>query len=131
MSRIKTREKATGTDIKVLDKSAVVGQRMKNAFIRSKRNAAALTDITSCLKTESEETEMTAIEKVMMNVEGKFWTRQNEMVEELEELDYEVTAINYEYAAVVDTQDEDEREYILYLGHANTTMWVESAKEVA
>ena len=74
---------------------------------------------------------MTAIEKVMMNVEGKFWTRQNEMVEELEELDYEVTAINYEYAAVVDTQDEDEREYILYLGYANNTMWVESAKEVA
>ncbi len=44
MSRIKTREKATGKDIKVLDKSAVVGQRMKNAFIRSKRNAAALMD---------------------------------------------------------------------------------------
>ena len=44
MSRIKTREKATGKDIKVLDKSAVVGQRMKNAFIRSKQNAAALMD---------------------------------------------------------------------------------------
>ena len=44
MSKIKTREKATGKDIKVLDKSAVVGQRMKNAFIRSKRNAAALMD---------------------------------------------------------------------------------------
>ncbi len=42
MSKIKTREKAKGKDIKVLDKSAVVGQRMKNAFIRSKRNAAAL-----------------------------------------------------------------------------------------
>ena len=42
MSKIKTREK--GKDIKVLDKSAVVGQRMKNAFIRSKRNAAALMD---------------------------------------------------------------------------------------
>ncbi len=42
MSRIKTREK--GKDIKVLDKSAVVGQRMKNAFIRSKRSAAALMD---------------------------------------------------------------------------------------
>ena len=40
MSKIKTRE--TGKDIKVLDKSAVVGQRMKNAFIRSKRNVAAL-----------------------------------------------------------------------------------------
>ena len=42
MSKIKTRE--TVKDIKVLDKSAVVGQRMKNAFIRSKRNAAALMD---------------------------------------------------------------------------------------
>ena len=42
MSKIKTREK--GKDIKVLDKSAVVGQRMKNAFIRSKRNAEALMD---------------------------------------------------------------------------------------
>ena len=42
MREIKTREK--GKDIKVLDKSAVVGQRMKNAFVRSKRNAAALMD---------------------------------------------------------------------------------------
>lgn len=42
MSKIKTREK--GKDIKVLDKSNLVGQRMKNAFIRSKRNAAALMD---------------------------------------------------------------------------------------
>lgn len=42
MSKIKTREKGKG--IKVLDKSAVVGQRMKNAFIRSKRNAEALMD---------------------------------------------------------------------------------------
>ena len=42
MREIKTREK--GKDIKVLDKTAVVGQRMKNAFVRSKRNAAALMD---------------------------------------------------------------------------------------
>ena len=42
MSKIKTREK--DKDIKVLDKSAVVGQRMKSAFIRSKRNAVALMD---------------------------------------------------------------------------------------
>ena len=39
---------------------------------------------------------MTDAEKVLMDVEGKFWTRQNEMVEELEELDYEVTAICWE-----------------------------------
>ncbi len=44
MSRIKTRERAKGKEVKVLDKSAVVGQRMKNAFIRSKRNGWALMD---------------------------------------------------------------------------------------
>ena len=42
MREIKTREK--GKDIKVLDMSAVVGQRVKNAFIRSKRNVEALMD---------------------------------------------------------------------------------------
>lgn len=72
---------------------------------------------------------MTAVEKVMMNVGDKFWTKQDEMVEELESLDYEVTYISYEYVAVTDLQDEDEAEYILYLGHANTTMWVESVRE--
>lgn len=41
-SKIKTREE--GKDIKVLDKSAVAGQRMKSAFIRSKKNAEALMD---------------------------------------------------------------------------------------
>lgn len=35
MSKIKTREKSK--DIKVLDKFAMIGQRMKSAFIRSKR----------------------------------------------------------------------------------------------
>lgn len=68
-------------------------------------------------------------DKVLMDVEGKFWTRQNEMVEELEELDYEVVALCHEYVGVVDLQDDSEAEYILYLGHANSTMWVEKVKE--
>lgn len=38
----KTREKEK--DIKALDKSAVIGQRMKTAFLRSKRNAESLMD---------------------------------------------------------------------------------------
>lgn len=42
MSKIKTREKRK--DIKVLDKSAVIGQRMKSSFLRSKRNTEALMD---------------------------------------------------------------------------------------
>ena len=42
MRKIKTREKEK--DIKALDKSAVIGQRMKTAFLRSKRNAESLMD---------------------------------------------------------------------------------------
>ena len=42
MSSIKTRESVR--NIKVLDKSAIVGQRMKNAFIRTKEKAAGLSD---------------------------------------------------------------------------------------
>lgn len=73
---------------------------------------------------------MSNLERVEMDMSGKFWTRQNEMVEELEELDYEVTEIGYEYVAVTDLRDEDEAEYILYLGHANSTMWVERVREM-
>jgi hypothetical protein len=73
---------------------------------------------------------MSNLERVEMDMSGKFWTRQNEMVEELEELDYEVTEINGEYVAVIDLHDDDEAEYILYLGHANSTMWVERAREM-
>ena len=42
MPKIKTRE--THRDIKVLDKASVAGERMKNAFIRSKDTAANLMD---------------------------------------------------------------------------------------
>ena len=42
MPKIKTRE--THKDIKVLDKASVAGERMKNAFIRSKDTAANLAD---------------------------------------------------------------------------------------
>lgn len=42
MSKIKTRETSGG--IKLLDKSAVAGQRMKDAFIRTKDRAADLAD---------------------------------------------------------------------------------------
>ena len=42
MPKIKTRE--THRDIKVLDKASVAGERMKNAFIRSKDTAKNLAD---------------------------------------------------------------------------------------
>lgn len=71
---------------------------------------------------------MKDIKKVEMNVCNQFWTRQNEMMEELEDLDYSVLEINHEYVVVADLQDEDEEEYILYLGHANSTMWIETVR---
>lgn len=67
-------------------------------------------------------------ESVMMDLGGMFWTRKSEMVEEIEELDYSVCEANNEYLVVTDDQD-DCAEYILYLGHANTTMWIEKVRE--
>ena len=67
------------------------------------------------------------IEKITMDVEGKFWTRQDEMVEELESLGYEVEELDADTLAIVNLQDddeEDETEYILHVGHANRTMWI-------
>lgn len=72
---------------------------------------------------------MTNIERVKMDFDGLFWTRRNEMIEEIESLDYSVYEVTSEYVCIQDLQDEDEAEYILYLGRANTTMWVESVKE--
>ena len=42
MPKIKTREKVQG--IKTLDKAAVAGERMKEAYIRSKEEVTNLTD---------------------------------------------------------------------------------------
>lgn len=70
-----------------------------------------------------------AIEKIMMDVEGKFWTRRDELVEELEELDYIVVEINSEYVVVSDAQSEDDAEYILYFGGTERTKYIERVME--
>ena len=69
---------------------------------------------------------MEGIEKIMLNVEGKFWTRQDEMIEEVESLGYKVVEISDDCLVVVDLQDETE--HILHVGRANETMWIESAE---
>ena len=51
-----------------------------------------------------------------------FWTRLDEMCEDLEDLGYIVMEANGEYISII--ADEDDEEYILYLGHANETIWV-------
>lgn len=50
------------------------------------------------------------------------------MVEELESLDYEVVSISWEALVVVDLQDDEETEYTLHVGHANSTMWIVRAE---
>lgn len=60
----------------------------------------------------------------------EFWTQLNEMVEDIEDLGYEVEEANDEYIAVVAEDDDDEQTFILYLGHANTTIWVERIREM-
>ena len=73
-------------------------------------------------------TSLDRIERVEMDFAGLFWTRQNEMIEEMEELDYFVTEANWEYVVVEDGHDEEDHSYILYLGHANSTMWIERVR---
>ena len=65
---------------------------------------------------------------VKMDLEGKWWTRRDEMVEELESLDYSVIEANDEIITITDDHDECE-EYNLYIGHAGCTMWVEEVRK--
>lgn len=70
---------------------------------------------------------MTTLEQIENNVTGLFWTEINEMIEELEEMGYEVLEANGEYISIA--AEEDDEEFVLYLGHANSTMWVEKIRE--
>lgn len=63
------------------------------------------------------------------NVAGLFWTDENEMIDELEEMGYEVLEVNSEYISMLaEEDDEDGKEFLAYLGHANSTIWVEKIR---
>ena len=64
---------------------------------------------------------------IMESIGNGFWTELTEMVEDIEELGLEVADYNDEYIVAV---DEDNMEYILYLGHANRTIWIENVREM-
>lgn len=61
-------------------------------------------------------------EELKQMFDGKFWTRDNELVEALEKNGLEVIEINYEGICLVDP-DEEEEVYIK-VGRANTTVWM-------
>ena len=50
------------------------------------------------------------MEKLIVNLRGKFWTRENEMLEELFELGIEVLDITYEYIELMDIDERIEDE---------------------
>ena len=62
---------------------------------------------------------------------GRFWTRMDEMLDEIEEAGYPVEFMTEEYVVIRASDEDDAEEYILYLGHANTTMWIENIKKGA
>ena len=60
---------------------------------------------------------------------GCFWTVLDEMVEEIESARFaelEVVEANDEYIVVVCWDIEEE--LVIYLGHANKTMWIEAIR---
>ena len=62
---------------------------------------------------------------------GRFWTRMDEMLDEIEEAGYPVEFMTEEYVVIRASDEDDAEEYILYLGHANTTMWIENIRKGA
>lgn len=71
---------------------------------------------------------MSLKERFLEKLGHDFWTRLEEMVEDIEEYGYEVLEANDEYIVVDNDADDEDEEIILYLGHANTTIWIERAR---
>ena len=60
---------------------------------------------------------------------GCFWTRMDEMLDEIEEAGYPVEFMTEEYVVILGSEEEDSQEFILYIGSAGRTMWIQSVKE--
>ena len=71
------------------------------------------------------------VECIEKDLCGDFWTDLEEMVDDIKEAGYEVEDYNDEYIAIRESEDDDAQPYILYLGHANKTIWIDSIKEMA
>ena len=64
-------------------------------------------------------------ENLRENLGGSFWTRLDELVADIEEYGYTVSDFCDEYVVVENDTEDDGTVAILYLGHANTTIWIE------
>ena len=60
----------------------------------------------------------------------QFWTDLEEMVEDIREYGYRVEEYNDEYVAVENDHDEHVETTVLYLGHANRTIWIDNVRNI-
>lgn len=65
-------------------------------------------------------------EMVCKDVLGQFWTSEADLIQELEDLNYEVLG-NYGEYIVID--EGNGSEWLLYIGRAGRTIWVSEVKE--
>lgn len=65
-------------------------------------------------------------ENLLANLDGQFWTRLDELKEDIQEYGYRVLEINDECVVVENDTEDDEEETVLYLGHAGSTLWVQA-----
>ena len=68
------------------------------------------------------------LKQLELAVGREFWTRTDELAEDLEDLGLEVLEVNAEYIAAVDKED-DELEFILYLEYAGRTITVSRIRQ--
>ena len=50
-------------------------------------------------------------------LKGRFWTVRQELIEEIEEMGFEVEEENEEYIAVTDSEDEEYEIHLINAGH--------------
>lgn len=65
-------------------------------------------------------------EMVCRDVQGQFWTREEDLIQELEDLNYEVLGNFGEYIAI---DEGNGTEWLLYIGRTGSTIWVSEVKE--
>ena len=59
---------------------------------------------------------------------GNFWTQFHEMLGDIEEAGFPVEYATEEYIEISASEEEDAPHFLLYIGQANTTMWIQKIK---
>lgn len=94
------------------------------SFTASKENEAARPGGYEGKNNRPHGREVIKVAMVKMDVVGKFWTRQSEMLADLEGMGYEVIEADGESVVVIDTNDENEAERVFHICTAGSTMWI-------